>query len=521
MPTRRPNILMIMCDQLAPQYLPFHGHPVVYAPVLSKLADEGVVFDSAYCNSPLCAPARSSLMTGRLCSRIEAWDNAAELRADVPTMAHYMRASGYRTVLSGKMHFVGPDQLHGYEQRLTTDIYPADFGWVPDWTADPLTQRPFWYHNMQSVVEAGIYERTLELDYDEEVSYKSVRQIYDMARDSDERPFFMTVSFIQPHDPYMVPRKWWDRYRHDEIDMPMVDPIDVSDRDPHSQRLYNVCQQDQYEVTDQHIRNARHAYYGMISWLDDQIAQLLDALRSSGLEQDTIVCLTSDHGDMLGERGMWYKMSFFEHSVRVPLVFWSPSRFSPARISEPVSLVDLLPTFAELGRDGGEVEYSTEIDGVSLVSELSGSEVNGRSVEAEYMAEGAIEPLYMLREGSLKYTYGIEDGPQLFDLVEDSKELNNLADSPEYIEVESAFRERVNRHWNAEDIKQQVLASQRRRRLVHKASVSNGSRPVVWDHQPVRDASALYNRNYANDLYDTDRNARIPRRPAPPADKSS
>jgi len=131
---------MIMCDQLAPQFLPFYGHPLVNTPVLSKLADEGVVFDSAYCNSPLCAPSRFSLMAGRLCSEIDAWDNAAEMRAELPTMAHYLRASGYRTALSGKMHFVGPDQLHGYEKRLTTDIYPADFGWVPDWTADPVAQ---------------------------------------------------------------------------------------------------------------------------------------------------------------------------------------------------------------------------------------------------------------------------------------------------------------------------------------------------------------------------------------------
>jgi len=342
-----------------------------------------------------------------------------------------------------------------------------------------------------------------------------------MARDDDERPFFFTISFIQPHDPYMVPGKWWERYRHDDIDMPTVAPIEFSDRDPHSKRLYHVCQQDQYRVTDDHVRNARHAYYGMISWLDDQIGQVLNALKATGQENDTIVCLTADHGDMLGERGMWYKMSFFEHSVRVPLVFWAPRHFSPARVSEPVSLVDLLPTFAELGNEGRSIDDSTDLDGVSLVPELSGSEITGRTVEAEYMAEGTTEPVFMLREGSLKYTYSVQDGPGLYDLVRDPLEMNNIADVSEFTAVESQFRNRVKKRWDTDDIKTRVLESQRRRRLVHNATMEKGSVPVVWDYQPVRNAAALYNRNYGNDLYDTDRNARIPKKPAPPTDKAS
>ncbi|MDX1524207.1 MAG: sulfatase-like hydrolase/transferase, partial [Anaerolineae bacterium] len=147
---QRPNILLIMADQLAAPALPCYGHPLVKTPHLDQLAEAGVVFENAYCNSPLCAPSRFSMMTGQLPSRIGAYDNAAHFSADIPTIAHYLRAAGYSTCLSGKMHFVGPDQQHGFEERLTTDIYPSDYGWVPDW--QNFEQRPSWYHNMLSVV---------------------------------------------------------------------------------------------------------------------------------------------------------------------------------------------------------------------------------------------------------------------------------------------------------------------------------------------------------------------------------
>ncbi|HXA70251.1 MAG TPA: sulfatase-like hydrolase/transferase, partial [Stellaceae bacterium] len=150
---KRPNILFVMADQMAPGFLPIHGHPLVKAPNIERLAARGVVFESAYCASPLCAPSRFSMMAGRLPSGIGAWDNAADFAADVPTFAHYLREAGYRTALSGKMHFCGADQLHGFEERLTTDIYPADFGWTPDWTR--FEQRPSWYHSMDSVTQAG------------------------------------------------------------------------------------------------------------------------------------------------------------------------------------------------------------------------------------------------------------------------------------------------------------------------------------------------------------------------------
>ena len=156
---RRPNILMVMTDQMAAPVLPFHGGKVARAPPLEALAERGLLSEAAYTASPLCAPARFSMMAGQRAASIGAFDNAAEFRSEIPTFAHYLRGAGYRTCLAGKMHFVGADQLHGFEERVTTDIYPADFGWTPDWRL-PQERIDWWDHNMTSVLQPGIAEIT-------------------------------------------------------------------------------------------------------------------------------------------------------------------------------------------------------------------------------------------------------------------------------------------------------------------------------------------------------------------------
>ena len=171
----RPNIVLIMADQLAPHFLPSYGHRVVLAPNISRMADEGVTFDWAYTNSPLCGPSRYVMMTSCLPARIGAWDNAAEWSSEIPTFAHYLADRGYLTCLSGKMHFIGPDQLHGFEERLTTDMYPADFVWHPRW--DQPDERQDWFHTMKVVTQAGTALSAINIDYDDEVTFRAERWI--------------------------------------------------------------------------------------------------------------------------------------------------------------------------------------------------------------------------------------------------------------------------------------------------------------------------------------------------------
>jgi choline-sulfatase len=500
---RRPNILILMADQLTPGVLAAYGGRTAKTPNIDALAGDGVVFNSAYCNSPLCAPSRYVFMSGRLPSCIGAFDNAAELAADVPTFAHYLRLGGYQTILAGKMHFCGPDQLHGFEQRLTTDIYPADFGWTPDW--ENFDHRPSWYHNMSSVLDAGPCVRTNQLDFDEEVVFAARQKLFDIARGQDGRPFCLVVSMTHPHDPYAINGEYWHRYREEEIELPRVS-LAVEDLDPHSRRLRWVCDMDRVAITERHIRNARRAYYGAVSFLDDQIGRVLQALRDTRQAEDTIIVLLSDHGEMLGERGLWFKMNFFEPSCRIPLVVYAPREFGARRVSASVSVVDLLPTLVELAHDGAAPEYATPLDGRSLIPHLQGTGGHDEVI-GEYLAEGAIAPIVMIRRRAEKFIHSPVDPDQLYDLAQDPDELVNQAGSATAAGAVAEYRSEIACRWDLDALRARVLAGQQRRRLVYRA-LSRGTR-VSWDYEPPSDATNKYIRNHM-DLDDLEAVARFP-----------
>ena len=497
----RPNFLILMADQLTSRALPAYGNRIAKTPHIDALAAGGVLFESFYCNSPLCAPSRFSLLSGRHISAIGAYDNAAELPAQVPTFAHHLRRAGYQTVLSGKMHFCGADQLHGFEERLTTDIYPADFGWTPDWTR--FEQRPSWYHSMDSVTQAGACTRTNQIDFDDEVVFHARQKLFDMARSKDRRPFCMVASMTHPHDPYVIPHNYWERYEGVDIDMPRV-TLSAAQLDPHSQRLRHVCGLDQQPVSDAQVRAARRAYYGAVSYIDDQVGVLLAALADARFAENTIVLLIADHGDMLGERGLWYKMSFFEPACRIPLIVHAPRRFAPRRVATSASLLDLAPTLCELA--GVEITDAAALDGRSLAAQLAGA-AGSDEVIGEYLAEGAIAPLVMIKRGRYKFVHSPVDPDQLYDLADDPDEVRNLAADPGHAQRVRAFLAEVQQRWNLPALHAEVLASQRRRHLVNDALRTG--RYTSWDFQPLRDARQLYVRN-DRDLGDLEAMARFP-----------
>lgn len=490
----QPNILFIMADQMSALALGAYGNPVAKTPHLQSLADNGVVFQNTYCNSPLCAPSRASMLTGKLPSQIRAFDNAADFPSSTPTFIHYLRHMGYRTCLSGKMHFAGPDQLHGFEERLTTDIYPADFGWTCDWKR-PVHDRFSWYHNMQSVTEAGACIRSNQLDFDEEVYHRAVRWIYDHARIDDQRPFCLTVSFTHPHDPYNITPKYWDLYDPKDIDSLYTEPIPLASLDPHSRRVARICGLDPDAITRGQVLNARRAYYGAISYIDEQVGKLLQTLSATGMADNTVIVFTSDHGDMLGERGLWYKMTFFEWSARVPLIISAPGRFRPKTIDRNVSLLDIFPTLVDMGGGPSRPVPAESAQTSSLVPLLEGAGTPGRDpVVAEYLAEGAVAPCFMVLKDRCKYIFSDPDPPMLFDLETDPSERVNLAGNPGCRALEKELHAEVERRWDRNRIKQDVIANQRQRRIVFEAQ-SRG-RHTPWDYQPLEDASRQYMRNH-------------------------
>ena len=483
----RPDILLLQADQLAPHFLPFYGHPVTLAPHLSALAGNGAVFDAAYCNSPLCAPSRSSMLTGRMPSEIGAYDNAAPVSPAVPTFAHHLRAAGYRTALAGKMHLIGPDQMRGFEERLTTDIYPADFGWTPDWDdpeGDPVVS--YLRQATAEVARAGRSEPTPQMRYDDEVTRRAVDWL---GNDDRDRPFLLTVSFTHPHDPFRITQEYWDRYRGRPIDDP-VTPGPPPVRDEPSRRLRKVLGLDDLALSGSQVRAARRAYYGAISYLDDNVGRVLAALRAANRNRPTMIIFVSDHGEMLGERGLWFKMSFSERSSRVPLIINGPG-IAATRVRAPVSLIDLLPTLlyiAALDPDRAGTP------GRSLLPMARGEPgTEPRPVFGEFLGEGLTEPAVMIRDGRFKYISMRGAPALLFDVEADPEEQVNLAGSDTAATAEKRFAALAEERWDLTSLRDQVVASQRERRLVHRALTTG--KHVPWDHPTTGEPPDSYVRN--------------------------
>ncbi len=474
----RPNILFIQVDQLLAQSLRFYGDPVCLSPHLDRLAGEGVVFETAYSNFPLCAPSRFSMASGLLPSRIGAYDNASEFPSAVPTYAHYLRDLGYQTSLSGKMHFVGADQTHGFEERLTPDIYPADFSWSADW-GDASRQDA---NDDRALTIAGPCANTVQIDYDLEVTHRALRKLYAIAGSDDERPFFLQVSMTHPHDPYLCLKEHWDRYDGLEIPAPLVPHLSDEDHDPLSQRLLDLVGMRGRDYPPELAIRARRGYYGSISFVDDRVGELLRALEQTGLADNTVIVFTSDHGDMFGERGMWFKRTFFEQSVRVPFMVHAPGRLAPGRVASHVSLVDLVPTIMSLATQGTWSSPTEALDGTDATAFI-GQPAADRAIVSEYFSEAADGPMIMIRRGAHKYIYGAADPEQLYDLEQDPRELTNLAPDPAQADRLAAFRADKAGLWDEDWLTRDIVRSQKRRRFVH--AVLKKGRPVggadKWD----------------------------------------
>lgn len=358
-------------------------------------------------------------------------------------------------------------------------------------------------------------------------------------------------------------------YEDVEIPLPKNGAIPHDQLDPHSQRILKCIDLFGKDLPEDRIKAARRAYYAACTYVDTNIGKLLKVLKNTGLDEDTIIVFTGDHGDMLGERGLWYKMAWFENSSRVPMLFHAPKKFAPKRVSENVSTMDLLPTFA--GLVGARLVPGLPLDGVSLVPYLTGEDgVRADTVYGEYMGEGTQAPVVMIRRGRWKFVYSPIDPPMLFDVASDPEELTNLAaglpipsapvrearapvksgnplslavanlptplDSPhaspipqratdksypfpsptpprtpspgeaalpnttDPVKLLAYFVEEVNNKWDLESIRQDVLRSQRRRRLVYSALIKGT--PTYWDHEHRVDPSTQYVRNQGKGVLD-------------------
>ena len=489
----RPNILLIMADQLTALAVGCYGNSVVKTPAMDRLAAQGVVFENCYCNSPICAPSRASMCTGRLPARLMHFDNGTEFPAHLPTFMHHLRSGGYETVLSGKMHFVGPDQYHGFEKRLTTDIYPSSFRWTKDWSKPVRPALGMVSHLKQ----AGPRPWTEQMVYDEEVHYRALEQLRAFAGHgstdygaSANRPWFLCVSYTHPHDPPYITPEWWNLYDPAQIELPAPNPHPEQPLHPVDRWLMEYLGLDQMALSEEDVRLSRLGYYAMTSYFDHKVGELVDALDTFDLRNDTIVIVMSDHGDMVGEHDMWFKRTFYEWSARVPWIVSSPERYPQGKkVSEVVSLVDLFPTLLDMA----DLPHASQIDGHS-VTNLIGATDPAWKDEAiiDFTSAGSIHPWRAVRRGRHKFVNVHTATPLLFDLADDPDEWHNLAGDASVAEIESVLRRRTEEEWDPGAIEAAERQAQEERLFVQSAHETG--RAVSWDCRPSVDAAKQYTR---------------------------
>ena len=459
----QPNILLIMTDEHAPMYSSTYGHPLVQTPNMDQLALEGVTFNNAYCNSPLCLPSRMSFMTGRYIHRTKSYDNASPLPSDTVTWAHRLRAVGYDVRLSGKQHFCGLDQLHGFGSQLARDLHAelwmkngAPKG-AANWDKGTPAGKP-WGGLAQA--GPGITE---EIIVDDQVEKQAINYLRDPAR--KEQPWCLNASFIAPHFPLIAPQRFWDLYPLDQIDLPELPPGHLENQHPVIQRMRRMF--GLIDFPEALVRRGRAGYYALITYLDEKIGRLLKVLEETGQRENTVIVHFSDHGDMNGEHGMWRKSNFYEASARVPLqISWPGQLPSNRRIHPVVSLVDLVATIIDLAG----ADQNLPLDGDSLLALMHNQAPEWKDEAlSEYLAHGVERPMAMLRQGRYKLNYSLGDPPELYDIEQDPNEFNDLGTNPDYQVIRDELQTHLLSQWDANTIEQEVLQSQQERLLIEAA----------------------------------------------------
>ena len=458
-----PNILVLMSDQHSAAWSGAYGHPFLHTPAIDRLATEGATFDNAYCNSPICAPSRASFMTGRLVSEIAAWDNGTPFGSDQPTWAHGLNSAGYETALCGKMHFIGPDQMHGFQRRLLSDVHGSgNPHLIANWDSLDISRAAM---DRSAFDESGPGDYVYQ-QYDDEVAIRSAAYLAEPER--HDQPWALCASFITPHNPLIARQPYWDRYFPDHADQP---GIPSHKKTLHSHNLHMGDWFDFHDIDSEKTARARAGYYGLVTFCDERIGQVLDALDAGGQSEDTLVVYVSDHGELNGEHGLWNKQSFYEHSSHIPMIIRWPGHVAAGRrIDQITSLVDLSATILDIA--GADLP---ELTGTNLAPLLRGDapESPGYAI-SEYFAVRAVAPARMLRRGSHKINYYHNDSLELFDLDSDPDELTNLADDSAHADVQERLLTELLTDWDPDDLDQRIRASQRDRLLIAAADSGHG-----------------------------------------------
>lgn len=449
----KPNIIYLLSDQHNPAVIGRNGDPYIRTPNIDRLYRMGTALDSCYCAAPLCVPSRSSLLTGLLPTHSGVYNNMQCLPSDKATFVNSLTVSGYETVLSGRMHFVGQDQRHGFEKRFVGDITPCFIGGDNEEEIYGDFKRSSG-QNLTSIKKSGAGHSAV-LDFDQDVTEAACKYLETRA---DERPLFMTVGFYGPHCPYIAPKELYDYYDSLLPELPFMGEEEKAGMHPAIRQWYRNRKME--EVTPEDVRRIRAAYYGMVEYVDGLVGRILGTIEQTIGWENTIVIYGSDHGDNIGEHGLFWKTNFYEGSAHVPMVYVYQGVFPEhARVAGVTSLLDTAPTLLQLAG----ASQLPECDGVSLVSNLKTAVPIDENREVVSICSDikGDNPSAMLRVGHYKLVkHAGFEACQLFDLSKDPKEERDLGEDPDFKKVAEELEERLSRYWDGESALEQLKRDQ-------------------------------------------------------------
>ena len=457
--TQRPNLLFIYSDQHNPAVIGCYGDSLVQTPNLDGLAERGIVFGNVYCPSPICVPSRMAMLTGRYPYEMEVWTNSHILDSGIPTFANAMGAARYRPVLIGRMHALGPDQLHGYAERLVGDHgpnysggKPVDHGMLAG-TAGPARV---------SLKKSGIGQSAYQV-HDEYVTAATVDYLNRLGIQKRSglltEPFSISVGFMLPHQPFVAHREDYELYRG-KMTMPKYHEPFSENLHPYFRWWRERC--GIIEVSEEEILRARTAYWALVTRMDAMIGEILTALRENGLEENTIILYSSDHGEQVGEHGLWWKQTFYEDSVKVPAILsWPGVLPEGIRCNRVIDSLDLNATML----DALDAPALPNSHGRSVLPLVRSEDAEWDDIAfSEYCTDegppcGLSERSClhrMIRYGDWKLNYYHWQPPQLFNLTEDPHELCDRAQDVKYRELREMLTQKVLEGWNPDAIAEKM-----------------------------------------------------------------
>lgn len=450
------NVLFILSDQHSRRVTGCYGNPVVRTPNLDALAAQGTRFGSAYCQTPICVPARASLATGRYAHAIDSWDNATPyVGTEAASWGHRLIAGGHKVTTIGKLHYRKVGDPSGFpDQRIPLHVLDG----VGDLYGLLRERMPVRPQSRNQVLEARAGEAEY-IRYDRGTAQAAVRWLREEAQDAS-RPWALMVSFATPHFPLVVPESYFNLYPLDSLPLPVQHRPEEWSRHPvlEFQRKQQALDKPFDERT---IRNAMAAYYGLVSFLDEQIGIVLQGLRDAGFAGNTRIIYTTDHGETLGEHGLWWKSNMYDGAAAVPLIVAGPDIPAGKLVNTNAMLVDVFPSIVEAVGAKFAPE-DADLPGESLFR-LAREADKPRTVFSEYHAIFSPSGFFMIRNARYKYIHYLGYPAQLFDLVADPDETEDLAGDPRHAETLTACERELRSIVDPEAVDRRARADQERR----------------------------------------------------------